>query len=302
MKKIDLSNILLNDVAATALITLYCHALESESKNPIIHDPKAVEIVRAINPQLAKSKNKLHRRMADGKLDQNMIVHIALRAGRYDRYVQDFLAQAPNGIIVNIGCGFDTRFERIDNGQVDFYDLDFPEVIEIKQKFLTENSRYHIIPSSVLNYEWMARLFPQRHRPMMFVAEGVLIYLQADAVKALVLKLQSEFPGSELVGEVFNAMWLTRPWKKMIDFKMRRQLHMGKDATFNFGIRGSREMESWNAGLEFLDDWSYLDEPEPKIGWLRLFRHLELFRKTQWTVHYRLNRQTGEDDVGSQVK
>lgn len=289
MKKIELSNILLNDVAATSLITLYCHALESESKNPIIHDPKAVELVRAINPVLAKSKNKLHRKMANGKLDQKMIVHIALRARRYDQYAKDFLEQSPNGIIVNIGCGFDTRFDRIDNGQVDFYDLDFPEVIEIKQKLLTENRRYHFIPSSVLNYEWMAQLFPHRNRPMMFVAEGVLMYLHASDVKELVLKMQSEFPGSELVCEVFNAMWLTKPWKKMINLKMQRQLHMGKDATFNFGIRDSREMESWNAGLEFLDDWTYIDEPEPKVGWVKMFRHLELFRKTQWTVHYRLN-------------
>lgn len=289
MKNIELSNILLNDVAATSFITLYCHALESESRNPIIHDPKAVEIVRLLNPELAKSKNRLHRKMAFGQLDQKLIVHIALRARRYDQYVKNFLKQSPNGIIVNIGCGFDTRFYRIDNGQVDFYDLDFPEVIEIKQRFLTENSRHHLIPSSVLNYEWMERLLPQRNRPMMFMAEGVFMYLHADEVKELILKLQSEFPGSELVCEVFNAMWLTKPWQKMINLKMQRELHMGKDATFNFGIRDSREMESWNAGIEFLDDWTYLDEPEPKIGWLRLFRHLELFRKTQWTVHYRLN-------------
>ena len=75
----------------------------------------------------------------------------------------------------------------------------------------------------------------------------------------------------------------------MINFKMQRELHMGKDATFNFGIRHSQEMENWNSGIEFLDDWTYLDEPEPKIGWLRIFRNLEIFRRTQWTVHYRLN-------------
>jgi O-methyltransferase involved in polyketide biosynthesis len=218
-----------------------------------------------------------------------MIVHIAVRTRRYDQYVKDFLKQAPHGIIVNIGCGFDTRFYRVDNGQVDFYDLDFPEVIEIKQKFLTENSRYHFIPSSVLNYEWTERLFQPRNRHVMFVAEGVFPYLHTAEVKELVLNLRAEFPGSELVCEVFNALWLTKPWKRMINFKMRRELHMGKDATLNFGIRDSKEMEKWNSGIEFLDDWTYLDEPEPKIGWLRMFRHIEIFRKTQWTVHYKLN-------------
>ena len=75
----------------------------------------------------------------------------------------------------------------------------------------------------------------------------------------------------------------------MINLKMQRELHMGPGATFEFGIRNSRDMEKWNSGIEFLDDWTYLDEPEPKIGWLRQLRHVELFRKTQWTVHYRLN-------------
>jgi methyltransferase (TIGR00027 family) len=289
MKNTELFSISLSDVAATSLITLYCHALESQSRNPIITDPKAVELMQLFNSELAKSENKLHRNMANGKLDQKMMVHIALRARRYDQYVKDFLKQASNAIIVNIGCGFDTRFYRLDNGQVDFYDLDFPEVIEIKQKVLTENSRYHFIASSVLDYEWMERLFQPRIRPVMFVAEGVFMYLYTAEVRELVLKLQSEFPGSELVCEVFNALWLTKPWKRMINLKMQRELHMGKEATFNFGIRASRDMEKWNSGIEFLDDWTYLDEPEPKIGWLRLLRHVELFRKTQWTVHYRLN-------------
>jgi O-methyltransferase involved in polyketide biosynthesis len=123
----------------------------------------------------------------------------------------------------------------------------------------------------------------------MFIAEGVFMYLDTDDVRGLVLKLQAQFPGSELVCEVFNSKWLTKPWKNMINLKMQRELHMGQDAAFNFGIRDSREMESWSPGIEFLDDWTYLDEPEPKLGWLRMFRHLELFRKTQWTVHYRLN-------------
>jgi len=276
-------------VAATSLITLYCHALESQSENPIIVDPKAVELIQLFNPELAQSENKLHRRMAIGKLDQKMIVYIAVRTRRYDQYVKDFLKQSPPGIIVNIGCGFDTRFYRIDNGQVDFYDLDFPEIIEIKQKFLPENSRYHFIPSSVLNYEWMERLYRPKNQTVMFVAEGVFPYLHTAEVKALVLKLQAEFPGSEFVCEVFNALWLAKPWKRMIDFKMQRELHMGQGVTFNFGIRDSQEMEQWNSDLEFLDDWTCLDEPEPKIGWLRMLRHLELFRKTQWTVHYRLN-------------
>ena len=289
MKRTELFDISLGDVAATSLITLYCRALESQSKHPILNDPKAVELMQHFNPELITSENKLHRKMAQGKLDRRLVVHIALRARRYDQYAKDFLEQSPNGVIVNIGCGFDTRFHRIDNGQADFYDLDFPDVIDVKRKFLTGSSRYHFIPSSVLNYDWMEPFFQQKARPMLFLAEGVFMYLHPAEVRALVLKLQSEFPGCELVAEVVNALWLAKPFKRMVNLKLQREMHLGKDATFHFGIRDSQEMEAWNPGIKFLDDWSYFDEPEPKIGWLRLFRYLECLRKTQWTVHYRLN-------------
>ena len=177
---------------------------------------------------------------------------------------------------------------RLDNGTADFYDLDLPEVIELKKKLLRETDRYHFIASSALDHDWMNLLSQFRSRPFMFLAEGVFMYLQADAVKALILKLQSQFPGCELVCEVINSLWLNKWLKPMIDFKLQRQLHLGKDATFHFGIRNSKEMEQWGDRIEFLGDWFYLDEPEPKIGLLRLFRHFRLFRRTQWTVHYRL--------------
>jgi O-methyltransferase involved in polyketide biosynthesis len=139
MEKTELFNHKINDVSTTLLITLYCRALESQSRDPILNDPKAVEITRQLNPELAKSDNKFYQNLAKGKLDQRLVVHIALRAKRYDRYVKDFLNKSPDGIVVNIGSGLDTRFHRIGNGQVTVYDLDFPEVIEIKKNFLVEN-------------------------------------------------------------------------------------------------------------------------------------------------------------------
>ncbi len=279
-----------NDVSATLFVTLYCHALESRSENPILRDPMSVEIVQLLNEKLSHSDQVLFKRLAQGKLDKNLIVHIAIRAKKYDEYVREFLKHSPEGVIVNIGCGMDTRFWRIDNGRISFYDLDLPEVISIKKKLLAENERYHFIGFDVLDHDWMSILDRHGRGPYLFMAEGVFMYLHKEDVKSLVLKLQSQFPGSELVCEVFNEVWLRKPFlKKMMDFKMQKELHLGPGATFYFGINSSEEMETWNRGIQFLDDWSYFDTDEKKLGWLRLFRRFELFRKTQWTVHYRLN-------------
>jgi methyltransferase (TIGR00027 family) len=283
-----LSDLEIGDVAATSFLTLYCHAIESQSKDPILDDPKAVEITRELNNILSGSENKLNRDLVKGKLKRQMVTHIAIRAKQYDKYVLDFLEHTPDGVVVNIGCGLDSRFLRIDNSRVTFYDLDLPEIIEIKKQFFEENKRYHFISSSVLDHDWMS-IVAEHEGPFLFMAEGVFMYLHQEDVQALILKLQSEFPGSELVCEVFNSLWLTKPLKKIMNFKMQKELHLGKDATFHFGIRNSQEMEAWHVGIEFLDDWSYFDSEEKKLGVLKMFRNIEFLRKTQWTVHYKLH-------------
>lgn len=275
------------DVAATSFVTLYCHAIETRSKKPLLSDPKSVEITTELNKTLSLSDNTLDMALVNGTLDRRLVVHIAIRAKKYDDYVRDFLQRFPEGVVVNIGCGLDSRFLRIDNGRVVFYDLDLPEIIEIKKDFFLETGRYHFVASSVLDTGWM-EVVCQNKGPFLFMAEGVFMYLDGNDVRSLVLKIQKKFPGSELVCEVVHSFWL-RPWlKKLLDFKMQQELHLGKDATFRSGISSGREMEKWHSGIQLLDEWSYFDADEEKLGWLRLFKHIEFLRKIQWTVHYRL--------------
>jgi methyltransferase (TIGR00027 family) len=289
MEKSKIYDIEISDVSATLLLTLFCHALESQSPNPILTDPNAEDLMKKLNPELAKSKNILYRRLAQGKINKNLIVHISLRAKKYDDYVRNFLKQSPDGVVVNIGCGLDTRFWRIDNGRVNFYDLDLPEVIGIKKKLCEESKRYHMISSSVLDHAWMSGILEHNTGPFLFLAEGVFMYLNQEDVKALVLKLQKQFPGSELVCEVVNDRWLKKSMKVYLNFKMRRQLYLGKDATFKSGLKNSEEMENWGNGIKFVDEWSYFDSHDKKLGWLQFMGKMESFRKVQWTVHYKLN-------------
>ena len=108
----------IGDVAATSLITLYCHAIETRSDNPILADGKSVEIAAALDRMLARSEEPLARTLVSRTLDKSIVIHIAIRAKKYDEYVRDFLSRYPDGVVVNIGCGLDSRFLRIDNGQI----------------------------------------------------------------------------------------------------------------------------------------------------------------------------------------
>lgn len=279
----------LQDVAETAILTFYCHAIESQSAHPILKDEKAVEITRLLNPILAKSSSLLLRNLAAGKIRQELVVHIVLRAKKFDEYARAFLKTHPDGLIVNLGSGLDSRFQRIDNGNVSMIDVDLPEMITLKKRFYQESERYMLIPSSVFDYEWMNKITKVGRRPILFLAEGLFMYLPVEKVKALILELQSRFPGCELACEVVTDLFVRKPWNKLLAIKMQRQLKVGKDATYHFGLKNSDEMESWHAGIQLLDDWSYFDTRHPRLGWVGILGKFKIMRLVQWTVHYQLN-------------
>jgi O-methyltransferase involved in polyketide biosynthesis len=277
----------IGDIAATSFITLYCHALETLSKNPILTDPKSVEITTELNKTLSGSARPLDRILVSGQLDKRLIVHIAIRAKKYDEYVRNFLQKYPEGVVVNIGCGLDSRFLRTDNGRGIFYDLDLPEIIEIKKGFFNESDRYHLLALSVMDFDWMT-VVRQQKGPFLFMAEGVFMYLEGKDVRSLVLMLQEKFPGSELVCEVANSLWLMPLFRKILEYKLQKQAHLGKNAMFRSGVHNGQEIEQWHNGIRLLDEWSYFDSNEEKLGWLCVLRHIEFIKKTQWTLHYRL--------------
>lgn len=277
-----------SDVEESCLLTLYCHAQENRRADPILEDPRALEIASRIDPLLAASRSRLLRLISGGNLRDALLVHICLRARRYDDYAREVLSRHPAAAIVNIGCGLDTRFDRIDNGTVRFFDLDLPEVIRFKRKLVGETARYRLIDSSVFDFSWMEQVNADHPEHVLFMAEGVFMYCEPQRVKDLVLELQRRFPGSELVREVFNRKWLNPFMRKMIAIKLQQQYRMSRDTTFRFGIADSREMESWHDGITFLDDWSYLDSPHPRLGAMRLLGASKAMRRVQWTVHYLL--------------
>jgi len=278
----------LPEVAKTGLLTFYCHVIESQNPDPILRDEKAVEISRQLNPVLANSSSQLLRNLAIGKVSKELVVHITLRAKKYDEYASAFLKNHPDGILVNIGCGMDSRFHRVDNGRMTCFDLDLPEMIEFKKLFYTETDRYHFISASVFDYAWMEQVAKIGKQPILIMAEGVFMYLDPVKVKELVLKLQSRFPGSELVCEVVTEFFTRKPWNRMVAMKMN-QHGVGKDAAFTFGIKNCREMETWHSGIEYLDDWSYFDTHHPRLGRVGMMGKVKFLRDVQYTVHYRLS-------------
>ena len=279
----------ITDVSETLLIPLYARAIETRSENPVINDVKAVEITEKLNKVFSKSSTQLHRQLAEGRIrrhsSKKLAAFLSIRSRRFDRYCQDFIKRKPDGVIIELGCGLSSRFSRIDNGTLEWFDLDLPEVIDVRKSFFQESKRYHMIASSVLDFSWMDMVSA---KDVLFVAEGLFMYLHEEDVKNLILKLQRRFPRCELVCEVENTFVIELLKKERWKRKFQRDHHLGSDATMHFGIRDGRDLEQWGDGIKFVDEWTIFDDHEKKLGWMNLFSFSKKLRKSQWIVRYKL--------------
>ncbi len=107
-----------NAVSETLMIPLHARALEQRQPEPLVRDPLAADLVERIDDDWRRIKVNRHDLTAS-----------VVRVREFDRMAREFLADHPRATVVHIGCGLDTRFQRVDNGQVRWFDLDLPDVI-----------------------------------------------------------------------------------------------------------------------------------------------------------------------------
>jgi len=268
----------LSSVAETLLIPLYNRAMESQRPDAIMKDEKAVTLVT----QMSYDFNQVRRiRMTEG----NKVARIMLTR-EMDRYARDFLSRHPEAVVVHIGCGLDSRFERVDNGRVEWYDLDLPDVIGLRRKFIgDEGERYHLLGCSVLEDAWLEAVKVHSQRPSLFLAENVFVYFMEAQVKALVLKLRDHFPGAELVFDGWTPFFVWLGNLQLSSSKFAGLLH--------WGFWRSQALEGWGKGIHMLGQWGFFDQPEPRMDsfrWMapifRLFKPMRIF-------HFQLGEAAG---------
>jgi len=179
----------LSDVAETLLITRYIRAVESQRPDALIKDERAEALVRQLDQESLRKTLALTN-------DYTRALMI-LKSREFDRFAQDFLKRHADGVVVHIGCGLDTRFERVENDQAEWYDLDLPDVIELRRKLVGgEGAHHHFLTCSVFDNAWLDTVSVHQPRPFLFLAEGVFMYFEEVRVKSLVLRLRDRFPGA----------------------------------------------------------------------------------------------------------
>lgn len=228
----------LSGVPKTLLMPLWSRAKAARANSRVISDPKAVEIVEKLRFDFEKFEK--------GMNPSSEFFQVA-RARALDDLIRGFLAHNPKATIVNLGAGFDTAFFRIDNGQLRWFDVDLPQVIELRKRLIPETVRNRCVSASLLDPEWVRAIEPRSDGVFLF-ASGVLIYFRKAELQALFSILGDAFPSAELAFDTqsrISAVFGNVALKKAGMVSTRLQ----------WGVRDAKPILRLNDGLELIDQF-----------------------------------------------
>jgi len=255
----------LSAVSSTLLIPLVARARETFRSDRLFEDPEAVRLFEALRQPIGNTA-----------LDRITQLSIAIRTKLLDLEVANDL-RLHSEAIVNLGAGLCTRFERLGRPGSDWIELDLPEVIALRRQLLDETASHRFIASSVLDFGWMDSI--PAAAPL-FIAEGLLMYLEESEVQSLLTTLADRFPGSRILLEVLSSTggtWsLIQPW-------LRRS-----GARFRWTLTHTRDVERWGHGIHVEREWMYLDHYPERWGMLRALRVFPAARRAGRLLALRL--------------
>jgi O-methyltransferase involved in polyketide biosynthesis len=235
--------ITLTGAQETMLATLYGRALESRSADPILGDTEAEEAVLRVDYDFGRLK----MRSRDA-------TSVAIRAKTLDRWVERHLRAHPDCTVLHLACGLDTRAHRVDPPpSVEWYDIDYPEVIDLRRRLFPAREGHHTIGCSVTDPDLLDRI--PGDRPVLVVAEGLTMYLSKQDGEALLRRIVRHFPSGELVFDACNGwgIWLTQRFQAAVK---------ASGARLEWSIEDPRTLETDVPGLEFDTEWFFADAPE----------------------------------------
>lgn len=270
-----MEKIVLTQEKETLLIPLFGKAKEMKKDSPILVDRKAVEILDQIEYDFSELK-----------IPDKTNILMSLRAKLIDNTVRDFLSTSHDSTVLHLGCGLDSRYHRIENSYVDWYDIDFKEVIDIRKLFYEETAKYHLIPSSVLEDSLYDKI-PAGKQQNIVIAEGLFMYLREDDIKKLLERLKEKLGSYVLIFDAFSVYSA----KKVGQHPSLKKT----GAVIQWGLDKPEDLTKWGIDIELIDEQYFTSNNEIRnlnIGMRIMYKIASLFRfvkKAHRLLVYKVN-------------
>jgi O-methyltransferase involved in polyketide biosynthesis len=254
--------------------TLFVPLLGKASYQHIFPDEKANSIITSI-PYDFKAL----------KVPKKTATTLVIRAKKLDEMTEKFIKNNPEGIILHLGCGLDSRCIRVKHPLNSWFDLDFPEVIDLRRKFFTATTQYQMIGSSVTDLNWLNQI-PLKQVPYFVIAEGLFMYLHEQNIIELFQALEHRFTHIEIAFDAFSEFTVKNISKHPSIQKT--------GASIRWGIDNPMDIEKWDNDYTLMEEWYFTQSPLiDKFGlfyrlMFNLTSHIDVANKAQRILHFRL--------------
>lgn len=227
----------LNDLQKTLFMPVWARAMETLKQKPLLRDNAALKVMESVDFDFSN--------MTRNVTEISQLSWIA-RCIRYDRVINNFISKNPDAVIVNIGCGLDTNYERINNDTIEWFDLDLPEVIDLRKKLIPAEGKRKYIGGSFFETGWMD-LVPKKK--VLFISAGVFVYFDEARIESFIRTLANTFPGSELLFDV------TSPRGLKIANNVISKSGLNSNSFFRWGLKNGSEFINRNQHLRLIDKY-----------------------------------------------
>ncbi len=231
-------NLEFGDIQETALITLAIRASETSRPNARIRDLKAKEIIDTLGVDVSKY---------DPFLSHEGVI---ARTIMFREQLKKLLKKYPDAVCINLGCGFDDKFTQVDNGRLQWFDVDLPDQIAVRRKVFEDRERCTMMDGDALDGTWTKAL--PKADMYIIVVEGVLEYFSKEQVKTCLNMLCDSFPHGYLLAEL-HSPFLEKHSKHHDAVKHT-------NASFGWGTESGRDYLELEPRLTFLSEKSYNEE------------------------------------------
>ena len=225
-----------NTVQETLIIPLFARKVCSELYPNLYRDETSIRLIDEIDYDFSEAERKSRSLMQRfGALE------VAMRQNDLAWEARDYLKSHPTAAVVNLGCGLDSTGRACDNGSCKIYNLDFPDVIDVRNELLPAGEREENIPCNLNDTAWFSQI--DASGGAVFFASGVFYYFLTEQVKALVQAMAGAFPGSVLVFDAANrtaVKMIAKTWLKSAKIKDVGAYFAVSDAPKEIGAWDSR--------------------------------------------------------------
>ena len=227
-----------NTVQETLIIPLYARKMCSELYPELYRNETAQRLMDAVDYDFSALEKK-----SESLMQRFGFLEVAMRQNDLAYEVRAYLQSHPRAAVVNLGCGLDNTGRSCDNGTCRIYNVDFPDVIRVRNDLLPAGEREENIPCDLNDTAWFAKI--DASEGAVFFAAGVFYYFLREQVQKLVQAMADAFPGGVLVFDAAN--------KKAVKLMLKTWL---KDAEIQdvgayFAVADAKkELSAWDSRLQ----------------------------------------------------